>query len=332
VTSSFPASLAFPNDYDLRPLGKPMPVTERVSRWSTDQGDVAVKRFTAADSLRGAREAELIAFLGSHRDDAYRVQSLIRTTTGKTSTEHDGQRILVTRWEAGTYRPYDTYSAAEWACLGRCLASLHARLDEVTTPSPDTLSLRLGRIDVEAELFRLEPSGLFIPEHVGIDSSSVTRYLAVCRDMFASCYARAIEAFPFDDPEQPVHNDFNQFNYLFHSGLPPLIIDWEASIGAPREFEVVRCLNHLPLKNAALARSFLAGYLSLRPLHAERMRWAVDVSCVMHATKHWVLEGWIAGRAGFEERLRGAMEMVSMLARERNGLADFYIQCVGDAS
>jgi Ser/Thr protein kinase RdoA (MazF antagonist) len=257
---------------------------------------------------------------------------VIKTAEGANWAEQDGQRILVTRWEPGDYRRYDTYSAAEWVALGRCLASLHLRLDEVTAPLLETLSLRLRRIAADVELARLELRDQRIPTHSGIDRPWVIRYLAICRDMFTSCYAPALEAFPVEDPEHPIHNDFNQFNYLFGPTLPPLILDWEASIGAPREFEVVRCLNHLPLQDAALARSFLAGYLSIRRLRAERMRWAIDVSCLMHATKHWVLEGWIAGRPGFEERLRGAMEMVSMLARERDGLGDFFIRCIGDAS
>lgn len=68
-------------------------------------------------------------------------------------------------------------------------------------------------------------------------------------------YPGSIEAFPADDPQHPIHNDYNQFNYLFTGTLPPLIVDWEASIGAPREYELVRCLNHLPLEAPHLAQA-----------------------------------------------------------------------------
>lgn len=320
-----------PAAYDLRLHGEGQRVTERVSRWRSDAGDIAIKTFSAADRDRGVHEAGMLAFLGQApagvATDAlpgFRVQTLVRTAGGDAWADRDGGCILVTRWEAGDFRSYDTYSPTEWAALGRSLAALHLRLDAMTEASVGTLSTRLGRIDPAAERIRLESPKAALPAHPRIDAAWLATYLAACRRMLDACYPGAIAAFPVDDAQRPIHNDYNQHNYLFDGTLPPRIIDWEASIGAPREFEVVRCLNHLPLQAPALARSFLDAYQTVRPLYAARMRWAVDTSCLMHATKHWVLDGWLDGRPGFDQRLLGAMDMVSMLAAGRDELAAFF--------
>lgn len=325
MAASLVTTIAIPEAYGLRALDAGHRVSDRVWRWRTDAGEVAVKTFGEPELALGQQEAALIAFLGARPDPAYRVQALVATTDGAPWCDQDDQRLVVTRWEAGDYCSYDRYTDVEWAALGRCLAALHRRLDQPGITPLETLSQRLARIDTQAELQR------FAALDVGLDEP-VARYLATCRELFATCHSLALANFPVDDPQHAIHNDFNQFNYLFGAGLPPLIIDWESSIGAPREFEVVRCLNHLPLRSPALASAFLAGYLAARPLHAGRMRWAVDVACLMHATKHWVLKGWIEGRPGYGERLRGAMEMVAMLAVGREGLADFFTTQVEAAS
>lgn len=315
-----------PEAYGLRALDAGRRVTDRVWRWRTDAGEVAVKAFDQAEAAQGRQEAALISFLGARPDPAYRVQTLVATTDGAPWSDLGDQRFIVTRWEAGDYRSYDRYTDLDWAALGRCLAALHRRLDQAG-PSPlETLSRRLARIDADAELQR------FATAAVGGLDEPVARYVATCRELFTTCHPLALANMPVDDPQHAIHNDFNQFNYLFGAGLPPLIIDWESSIGAPREFEVARCLNHLPLQSPALASAFLAGYLAARPLHAGRMRWAVDVACLMHATKHWVLQGWIERRPGYDERLHGAMEMVAMLAAGRERLADFFTAQVEAAS
>ncbi|HET8897346.1 MAG TPA: hypothetical protein VFN09_01000, partial [Rhodanobacteraceae bacterium] len=114
----------------------------------------------------------------------------------------------------------------------------------------------------------------------------------------------------------------------FGDRLPPLVLDWEASIGAPREFEVVRCLNHLPLESPALAHLFVQAYLQVRPLDAGRMAWAVDVAGLMHALKHWLLHGWLDDPPRFEARLQGALYITAILANARERLIDFYTRSV----
>lgn len=319
-----------PAAYDLRLRGDGQPVTTRVARWRSDVGEVAVKTFAAADRARGEWEACVLAFLGEGpASPDIRVQTLVPTRDGAAwAGQPDGGCVLVTQWETGRYRAYDTYATHEWAALGRGLGALHARLDAMPGQAPQTLSARLAHIDPAVERAKLELAERPLPSHPRIDAAWVARYLALCREMLAACYPGAIEGFPTDDTQRPIHNDYNQFNYLFGDALPPLVIDWEASIGAPREFEVVRCLNHLPLQAPALARAFVHAYRERRPLRAGHMRWAVDVACLMHATKHWVLQGWLDGLPGFDQRLLGAMEMVTLLARGRERLGAFFVDTI----
>jgi Ser/Thr protein kinase RdoA (MazF antagonist) len=319
----------FPAAFGLTPLGDPVVVTPRVSRWMTDAGALALKTYTASERTRGMQEAALLAFLGgTARDGAYRAQTLVFARNGMPWADDGERRVVATRWLPGEYRPYTTYSIKEWAALGGSLAALHQALDHWSAPLAETLSSRLRRIDPDVELARLALPSRELPEHPQITAEWVATYLEACRELLFACYSGALTGMPVDDPERPIHNDYNQFNYLFDGQLPPMILDWEKAIGAPREFEVVRCLNHLPLRAPGAATAFLDGYLGKRPLDASRLRWAVDVSCLMHATKHWVLEGWLEGREGFDERLLGAMEMTSMLSRGCGELAAFYIEHV----
>ncbi|MDY1547603.1 phosphotransferase enzyme family protein [Luteibacter sahnii] len=323
---------AFPESYDLRPLDEGRRVTDRVVRWRTPSGDVAVKTYTGEHRARGRQEARLIAFLGTPADPRFRVQSVVATRRGEPFADTEDASVLVTRWESGASRRYDAFTRREWSSLGSSLAALHRRLDEWTAPPVDTLSARLARIDIDAERARLQMPGGALPDAPGLDAARVEDYLACCRDLLVRCHPGAVGAFPAADPQRPIHNDYNQFNYLFDDTLPPVIIDWEASIGAPREFEVVRCLNHLPLQAPASAQAFIEGYLAVRSLRGAHMRWAVDVACLMHATKHWVLDGWLDGREGFAERLTGAMAMTALFAGGRDAMADFYLRHAGGAA
>lgn len=95
--------------------------------------------------------------------------------------------------------------------------------------------------------------------------------------------------------QRPIHNDYNVHNYLFRDDAPRIILDWEASVGAPREYEVVRCLDR-PLVRPNAARRFLNGYMSQRPLERAKIRWAIDATLTMHALKHWPVRAWIDGK------------------------------------
>ncbi|WP_454689258.1 phosphotransferase enzyme family protein [Achromobacter aloeverae] len=297
-------------------------VSERVWRLSTSTGDVAVKLYAEDQLARAAKEAALVAHLNAHGDPRFRVQSLVRTAAGAPLWTGPRARAMVTAWAPGRARTYDTYTPPEWAALGAGLAALHASLEHYQGPLPDTLRARLAAIDADEARRELAAAPRRAPAHA--DRQALQAYADACLRLIDQHYPGSLAAFPTDDPQHPIHNDYNQFNYLFGTTLPPLILDWEAAIGAPREYEVVRCLNHLPLEAPALAAEFVHAYARVRPLRVERVAWAVDAACLQHGLKRWMLQGWLSDPARFATHLQGAMRMVAAMAGARAELIDFF--------
>ena len=314
--------------YGLQTLGQAQAVGARVWRLPTACGDVAIKLFAADQHAMASKEANLLAYLATHIDSRFRVQRLLSTMDGEALLATADSYFLLTRWEAGTFKPYHRFSPEEWRALGHSLAALHVCLDATRQPATETLSSRLHAIDVDDERLRIAQDRVRLPANASLHAQSLRDYLDTCLRMIDRYYPGSIEGFPGDDPQCPIHNDYNQFNYLFGGSLPPLILDWEASIGAPREFEVVRCLNHLPLESPDLARMFVQAYMQVRPLHAGRVAWAVDTASLMHALKHWLLHGWLDDPPRFETRLQGALRIAAILADARERLVDFFTRSI----
>lgn len=314
--------------YGLKQNGLARRISERVWRIPTSAGEVAAKLYRAGQHDRAAREAALLTHFNAHADPRFRVQSLLRTTCGDAVwTSGDGSAAMLTRWNGGQSRTYDTFTPEEWAALGASLAALHTCLDTLDRlPMQDTLLSRLQALDADALRQELADAPALAPP--GADAARLRQYTETCLRLLDAHHAGSLAAFPTDDPQRPIHNDYNQFNYLFGDALPPLVLDWEASIGAPREYELVRCLNHLPLEAAQLARTFVHAYLRVRPLRPERMAWAVDAACLQHAGKRWMLRGWLADPPRFGTLLQGALRMVSMMDGARGQLIDFYGRCL----
>jgi len=313
--------------YGLVQNGPPRSVSERVWQLPTTSGDVAVKRYPPGQGDRALKEAAVLAHLGRQDDTRFRVQTLLRTVSGDAVWRAaDGTCAMLTRWEPGQFKRYDTYTPGDWAALGTSLAALHARLDGLPLPRGDTLAARLRALDADTLRCELAKAPTLAPP--GTDMPRLHHYVQACLRLIDAHHPGSIAAFPQDDPQWPIHNDYNQFNYLFGGTLPPLVLDWEAAIGAPREYELVRCLNHLPLASPALARIFVQAYLRVRPLRAERMAWAVDTACLQHALKRWMLQGWLADPPRFATHMEGALRMVSMMDGARQQLIDFYGDCL----
>ncbi|MFL9874079.1 phosphotransferase enzyme family protein [Paraburkholderia megapolitana] len=316
--------------YALKREGHARQVSERVWHLPTDAGSMAVKLYTNEQHARAQKEATVLAHLQAHVDSRFRIQALQRTAAGEPVwTGHDAHAML-TRWEAGQFRTYETFTAAEWGALGASLAALHLSLDSLNLPALDTIGARLTAIDADnVRRSLIEALERVPPESTAL---SVRSYVDACLRMIDQHYPGSIEAFPVDNPQHPIHNDYNQFNYVFDGKLPPVILDWEATIGAPREFEVVRCLNHLPLEASASAEVFVRAYLSVRTLDPERMVWAVDAACLQHALKLWVLQGWLDDPPRFASHLQGAMTMVSTMDGARERLVNFFSSCLEPGS
>ena len=312
--------------YALRPGGPPRQVGERVWHLPTDDGGVAVKLYASEHRARAAKEAAVLAHFETHGDARFRVQALKRTADGAPLWTGANDHAMLTRWETGRFRTYDTFSPAEWAALGTSLGALHTSLERLHLPQIDTIHARLAAIDADAVRRSLLDALDRARSHDGADS--LRRYVDLALRLLERYYPGSIDAFPADDPQHPIHNDYNQFNYLFTDALPPLIVDWEASIGAPREYELVRCLNHLPLEAPHLAQAFVLAYRRARPVDPARIAWAVDAACVQHALKLWIVQGWLDEPSRFASHLSGAVTMASAMVDAREHLVDFFSRCV----
>jgi Ser/Thr protein kinase RdoA (MazF antagonist) len=271
-------------------------------------GERALKVFSREERPRAELEAAILRHLSA--DDArVRVQKFLELFEGE-----EGELVLATRWEPGTYKSYDRISGEEWRQLGTALAALHVRLDDFVWPL-ERLSER--RRDLAAERAQ-------IADHrARIDDAGIRAYLDQRILLLDERAARCAANFPAGE-ERAIHNDFNQYNYLFEPGRTPLILDWERAILAPREYEVVRTLNQLPLESPELARRFLDGYGAVRALDGVRLRWAVDALLTEQAVKHWPVERWLRGEADGAERLAGNVQMVQTLTAGRAALDGFY--------
>ncbi len=325
--------------YGLRLAAPPRPVSERVWRLLADQGEFAFKLYGSDQRSRADKEATVLAHLQqagaapaaayagprSPRQDTaagYRVQTLVRTRDGAPLWQGSTGCGLMTLWDPGRYQRYDSYTATQWAALGASLAALHQRLDTLAVPGIETLHGRLRALDAE------QLGEQWSADSRRDDAPMLREHADTCLRILDACLPRSLAGYPLDDPQRPIHNDYNQFNYLFGATLPPLILDWEAAIGAPREYELVRCLNHLPLESPDLARAFVSAYLRVRALRPERLAWAVDTACLQHALKRWLVERWLHDRARHAESLHGAHHMAALLLAGRTRLVAFYTDCL----
>ncbi|SDV47055.1 phosphotransferase enzyme family protein [Chitinasiproducens palmae] len=312
--------------YGLVVHGAPRRVSERVWLIASDQGDVAMKGYASEHLTRASKEAALLSHLRNHPDPRFRVQTLLRTATGAPLFAGRGFHAMLTRWERGEFKTYDRFDPEAWRALGASLAALHLSLDRFNAPSMDTLRMRLGAIDVNQVRGALQQAA----QRAGSrdDAAHLRRYVELSLRMIEQHYRGSIEAFPLDDPQRAIHNDYNQFNYLFPGTLPPIILDWEAAIGAPREYELVRCLNHLPLEAPRLAAAFVQAYRAVRAVRRENIAWAVDAACLQHAIKLWVVRGWFDDPNRFASHLAGAVAMASVMVDARARLIDFFYRCM----
>ncbi|HUS64242.1 MAG TPA: phosphotransferase [Kofleriaceae bacterium] len=315
--------------YGLAPVEAPRVWAGRVLRVPTATGDLAVKLFPAAEQHRARLEAALLAHLGAVSDPRYRVQTPLATSDGQPLFDGEDGLVLLTRWEPGAYKPYTEISADEWAALGRSLGALHARLDQAAGIAlPARLSGIIRGRDLDAERATLERHRAAAVAKEPARAEALSHYFDARRLLLDERAERCRAQLPAD-PERPIHNDYNQYNYLFRDAGPPLILDWERAIGAPREYEVVRCLNQLPLVAPELARRFIAGYLEARPLGAAQLVWAVDAALTEHAVKHWPIDAWLAGAPDADARLAATLETVETVAAGRAALDWFFHEIAG---
>lgn len=303
--------------YGIDPVGL-TEVIDNVVRASTQRGELAIKTFAAADLERGECEAALLAHLAAE-PGAYRVPVLVRTVQGAACARVGDGALLVMIWRDGHKKSYTAITLPEWFALGNELAALHARLDTFAGAMPRASELRFD-LDVERDAMSASRARARAKDPSRGDA--IGRYLDGRLALLDARGLRGLRAPPGD--ERPIHNDYNQHNYLFDGVLPPVILDWEGAIAATREYEVVRCLNHLPLVAPAHATAFVAGYRERRRLDPEGLRWAIDRSLLEHALKSWPLERWFADLPGADAALAGSMEVLHALVAGTAQLAAFF--------
>lgn len=303
-------------------VGDCVPLSARVTRMSGADSDVVIKVFGADEILRARTEVALLQRVAATKSPWFRGQQLLLTATEAPSFHLDGHPVLVTRFQAGIKKKYSELSAYEWGTLGTALAALHDALeglDPAALPLP-SLHHSLAHLDVPGEIQRLAQDRKLVQEREGsryFDSFFDARALLL-RERGTRCRDHIIDGWT------PIHNDYNENNYLFTVGLPPLIIDWDRAIIGIREYEVVRCLNHLPLLAPHLALAFIDGYRARHPLRGEALAWSVDASFVSHALKHWPVGLCLRGEDGARDRLVAMAEMVDVLLRRRRELDSFF--------
>jgi Ser/Thr protein kinase RdoA (MazF antagonist) len=293
-------------------------VGTRVLRAATPIGEVAIKVFE--DIATARLESALLAHLAPP-DPRARVQRLVFTAHGEPLCTGDFGAAIVTHWEAGVTKPYDEITAVQWHVLGRSLGALHERLDDFDE-MPVRWSQRFAARDMAKERHDVEAARAVVMAKDPSRAPMLSGHLDDQLSLIDRHVERASRMPPVD--ELPIHNDYNQNNYLFDGRDPPLILDWDRAIAAPREFEVVRCLNHLPLVAPVHASAFVEGYLMVRDLNIDVLRWAVDAALIEHALKRWPLERWLRGEPGSDAQLTSVIAMVRTLARGACALDAFF--------
>ncbi len=300
----------------------------RSRAWRVVCGGAAwmIKRFDAGELERGRAEAVILAHLWEESGSAYEVPEVFLGAGGRAfALDGEGGLTLATRWCAGEKRTWRALGARQWAGLGGALGALHARLRAL---DPEGAGLRLERLgsrrasgiaqaseDIEAQARSVAASGR-APEGAAGSFEDRQGLLLECAQGWV---------WP-EGSGQIVHNDFNQHNFLFAGeDLERIVVlDWERAAVAPAEFEVVRCLNLLPLVDPAGAGAFLGAYLDAAPLDRGLLGAMVDVCLIDHAIKHWPTLAWIEGQAWAEAHFEEHFEIVRILRRGRGALRRFF--------
>ena len=302
-----------------------VPVSPRVAR----VGNLALKSFGPEEVPRARLEAAILRHLEG--GDGYSVQSIVRPRTGADLHVDADGALLATRWEEGAPVPYGRIPVDGWRRLGGSLASLHRRLE---TPGAPEAPARLGEL-VRARDLAVVRSQLLDDltaarergERGDPGAPAALRLLDARRRLLDARGARDLPA--GRDDGALIHNDFNEHNYLFGGARAPVVVDWERAIGAPREYEVARCLAHLPAAWPEAARAFLDAYLAVRPLDVDAMRGCLDVALTEHAAKRWPVARWLAGEPDAAARLASLAPVVESLSRGCDVIERFYRAALG---
>ncbi len=301
--------------------------SQHVARLASTDGSAYAFKYFRSPAI-AEKEACILLHLAKAAP-ACQVQKLHRCMNGETLASTALGPMMATRWIDGASKPYDQIDKQGWALLGRSLASLHLVLESFQSEATENLSQQLRVLDFDSERTRILRDRDALRSK-GVPEQAVALQEARLRLLEANLEP-CVSAWP-QDGAQLIHNDYNVHNYIFDDDGELHVIDWDRALFAPREYEVVRCLNHLPLESAALASGFLAGYRELGSLDDEVLKWAVHAAMVSHACKHWPTELALAVAPGGVERLIALEPIVNRLDQDADKLQPFFQQRSGESN
>jgi Ser/Thr protein kinase RdoA (MazF antagonist) len=318
----------------------------RAARVTDGRSDFFLKHFTADECARGRLEGEILVHLNAAGPDpGYRVATCL-PARGRPVFELGADCYLLTTWETGRRVEYTRFTPDVWGDLGRTLALLHARLKRfrpsAPPPPPPGLADRLRGRDLAAEADLIRTHRGRARESADIDPAVLAAYFED-RLFLLDEYGPRARAAGADSPDlcarqQVIHNDYNDANFLFPEAQappgvrePPVVLDWERAMRAPPEYEVVRCLNHMPLRDRASADRFVRAYVAVRPLDAGLLSRMVDVCLTEQALKHWPAERWLAGETWARAQLVEHAEMVRIMVEGRQSLARYFARAAEES-
>lgn len=265
-------------------------------------------------------ESALLAFL-SERGCSGKTQKLLTNSEGLGLSESALGPAMVTAWIEGEQKSYRDIDDEGWRALGLLLAHLHQALQEFPGESLPRLENTLRDLDVESQTNRLKDDQRKLAKACA--SAAVLQLQDSRLELLELHYDLSLQGQPFHRTHA-IHNDFNANNYIFPPQEDPRILDWDRALVAPPAYEVVRCLNHLPLESPGHSKAFLQGYRECLPLDPSALLWAVHAAMVAHATKDWPIELALAGQAGAMQGLEKLAPMVSLFCSEGERLLGFF--------
>ncbi len=274
------------------------------------------KRFETAEAAH--TEAAILQHLQNRGRALFEVPPVLGVYT------LGGSTVLVTTKLPGELRHWRALDAAAWRALGASLGALHAALIDLSHPLASqqarlqntSAQQQLDRLDAQAQALTSKPRN---SERVALEA-----YVEDCGALVRKFHSSVTEDRGPTSCEQPIHNDFNQYNYRFRARAPLLVTDWERAIRARPAFEVARVLNHVPLVAPGHAVALIEGYAEIAPLSPAALRSGSRLYLLELATKFWPLEGWPNGQAQLAEHALANARMVRAIRRDLSALLSFY--------
>jgi len=314
----------------------------RITRRGSGSPDAYhLKVFTPGDLDRGRRESAILAHLAKQASCPALVPEVVHTAQGIPFSGSEAGLYVVTRWCPGRQVPWDELSTRDWRAIGRTLAVLHGGLrDLVHVEIRESLAGRLRErslADERRQILELQPR---MAARLARDGEGFAGLFDLC-DLRLAALDRAVEfgrsapvvdslaARSMEEIEQPIHNDFNMYNLLIDES-DVVVVDWERSILAPPFYEVVRCLQHMPVVSPDEASAFLRGYLGARRAEsgggAEPMDWRGCLGAQLEdlACKSWPSEALLAGDDWGREHSEGQAEILRALLSGWSECERFY--------